>query len=45
MISMPFVGAKRQNAHKNAVDATKAAGVKQIIYTSLVNAMMKQIHQ
>ena len=38
MISMPFVGAKRQNAHKNAVDAAKAAGVKQIIYTSLVNA-------
>lgn len=38
LISMPFVGVKRQNAHKNAVDAAKAAGVKQIIYTSLVNA-------
>lgn len=38
LISMPFVGPKRQNAHKNAVDAAKAAGVKQIIYTSLVNA-------
>ncbi|MDS0525960.1 NAD(P)H-binding protein [Clostridium sp. SHJSY1] len=38
LISMPFVGAKRQNAHKNVVDAAKAAGVKQIIYTSLVNA-------
>lgn len=38
LISMPFVGKKRQNAHKNAVDAAKAAGVKQIIYTSLVNA-------
>ena len=38
LISMPFVGAKRQNAHKNAVDAAKAAGVKKIIYTSLVNA-------
>lgn len=38
LISMPFVGAKRQNAHKNAVDAAKAAGVKQIVYTSLVNA-------
>ena len=38
LISMPFVGAKRQNAHKNAVDAAKAAGVSQIIYTSLVNA-------
>lgn len=35
---MPFVGAKRQNAHKNVVDAAKEAGVKQIIYTSLVNA-------
>ena len=37
-ISMPFVGAKRQKAHKNAIDAAKAAGVKQVIYTSLVNA-------
>ena len=38
LISMPFVGAKRQNAHKNVVDAAKEAGVQQIIYTSLVNA-------
>ena len=38
LISMPFVGAKRQAAHKNAVDAAKEAGVKQIVYTSLVNA-------
>lgn len=38
LISMPFVGAKRQAAHKNCVDAAKAAGVKQIVYTSLVNA-------
>lgn len=38
LISMPFVGAKRQNAHKNVVDAAKEAGVSQIIYTSLVNA-------
>lgn len=38
LISMPFVGAKRHNAHKNVVDAAKKAGVKQIIYTSLVNA-------
>ena len=38
LISMPFVGAKRQAAHKNAVDAAKKAGVKKIIYTSLVNA-------
>lgn len=38
LISMPFVGEKRQNAHRNVVDAAKEAGVKQIIYTSLVNA-------
>lgn len=38
IISAPFVGEKRQNAHKNAVDAAKAAGVKKIVYTSLVNA-------
>jgi len=38
LISMPFVGKKRQNAHKNVVDAAVQAGVKQIIYTSLVNA-------
>lgn len=38
LISMPFVGEKRQNAHKNVVDAAIKAGVKQIIYTSLVNA-------
>ena len=38
LISMPFVGPKRQAAHKNAVDAAKKAGVKKIIYTSLVNA-------
>ena len=38
LISMPFVGPKRQRAHKNCVDAAKEAGVKKIIYTSLVNA-------
>ncbi|MBR2685803.1 MAG: NAD(P)H-binding protein [Erysipelotrichaceae bacterium] len=38
LISMPFVGPKRQAAHKNCVDAAKKAGVKKIIYTSLVNA-------
>ncbi|RPA60958.1 nucleoside-diphosphate sugar epimerase [Aerococcus agrisoli] len=38
LISMPFVGAKRQAAHRNVVDAAKAAGIKKIIYTSLVNA-------
>lgn len=38
LISMPFVGVKRQTAHKNAIDAAKQAGVKQVVYTSLVNA-------
>ncbi len=38
IISAPFVGSKRQNAHKNAIDAAKADGVKKVIYTSLVNA-------
>ncbi|WP_080146007.1 NmrA family NAD(P)-binding protein [Marinilactibacillus piezotolerans] len=38
IISAPFVGKKRQQAHKNAVDAAKKAGVSRILYTSLVNA-------
>jgi len=38
LISMPFVGPKRRQAHKNVIDACVAAGVKQIVYTSLVNA-------
>ena len=38
LISMPFVGPKRQAAHKNAVTAALKAGVRQVIYTSLVNA-------
>lgn len=38
LISMPFVGEKRQKAHKNVIDAAKAAGISKIIYTSLVNA-------
>ena len=38
LISMPFVGPKRQNAHKNAVMAALKAGVRRIVYTSLVNA-------
>lgn len=38
LISMPFVGEKRRNAHKNAVDAAIAAGVKKIVYTSVVGS-------
>ncbi|MDN4473727.1 NAD(P)H-binding protein [Demequina zhanjiangensis] len=38
VVSMPFVGPKRRAAHKNAVDACVAAGVRQVVYTSLVNA-------
>ncbi|WEV39652.1 NAD(P)H-binding protein [Lactobacillus sp. ESL0684] len=38
LISMPFVGEKRQRAHKNVIDAAKEAGVSKIVYTSLVNA-------
>lgn len=39
IISSPFVGEKRRNAHKNAVDAAIKAGVEKIVYTSLVNAL------
>lgn len=38
LISMPFVGEKRRQAHKNVIDACLASGVQQIVYTSLVNA-------
>ncbi|MDW8803126.1 NmrA family NAD(P)-binding protein [Clostridium sp. A1-XYC3] len=38
LISMPFVGEKRRNAHKNAIDAAVAAGVKKVIYTSIVGS-------
>lgn len=38
MISMPFVGEKRRNAHKNLVDACVKANVKQVIYTSVLSA-------
>jgi len=37
IISMPFVGEKRQAAHKNACDAAKKVGAK-VVYTSLANA-------
>ena len=38
LISMPFVGAKRRAAHKNAVDAAAASGVSKIVYTSIVGS-------
>ena len=40
LISMPFVGEKRRQAHKNAVDACVKANVKQIIYTSVLSAAL-----
>jgi NAD(P)H dehydrogenase (quinone) len=36
LISLPQVGEKRRMMHKNAIDAAIEAGVKKIIYTSLV---------
>lgn len=38
LISMPFVGPKRREAHKSAVDACVKAGVKRLVYTSIVGA-------
>lgn len=38
LISMPFVGEKRRQAHKNVVDACVRSNVKQIIYTSVLSA-------
>jgi len=38
LISMPFVGEKRRNAHKAAIDAAVAVGIKKIIYTSIVGS-------
>lgn len=38
LISMPFVGPRRRAAHKNAVDAAVKAGVRRLIYTSIVGA-------
>lgn len=38
LISMPFVGEKRRQAHANAVTACVAAGVSQVIYTSVLSA-------
>lgn len=38
LISMPFVGEKRRQAHANAVTACVEAGVSQVIYTSVLSA-------
>ncbi|WEV40925.1 NAD(P)H-binding protein [Lactobacillus sp. ESL0681] len=38
LISMPFVGEKRRKAQKNAVEACVAAGVSQVLYTSVLSA-------
>nr|WP_320026292.1 NmrA family NAD(P)-binding protein [uncultured Acetobacterium sp.] len=38
LISMPFVGERRRNAHKTAIDAAVEVGVKKIVYTSIVGA-------
>ena len=38
LISMPFVGEKRRQAHKNFVQACVKAGVRQVIYTSVLSA-------
>lgn len=38
LISMPFVGERRRQAHKNAIDAAVKAGVRKIVYTSIVGS-------
>jgi len=38
LISVPQVGEKRRTMHKNAVDAAVKAGVRRIVYTSIVGA-------
>ena len=38
LISMPFVGEKRRAAQKKALDAAVKAGVKRLVYTSIVGA-------
>ena len=38
LISMPFVGPRRREAQKKAADAAVAAGVKRLVYTSIVGA-------
>ena len=43
LISMPFVGPKRRAAQKKALDAAVKAGVKKLVYTSIVGAGEKDI--
>ena len=43
LISMPFVGPRRINAHKTAIDAAVKANVDRIVYTSIVGAGEKDI--
>lgn len=43
LVSMPFVGQKRRDAHKNALDAAVKSGVQKIVYTSVVGAGDKDI--
>lgn len=38
LISMPFVGEKRRQAHKNVIEACVKANVKQILYTSVLSS-------
>lgn len=43
LISMPFVGPRRRAAHKTAIDAAVNAGVRKLVYTSIVGAGHKDI--
>lgn len=43
LISMPFVGPKRRATQKKALDAAVKAGVKKLVYTSIVGAGEKDI--
>lgn len=38
LISVPQVGEKRRTMHKNAIDAAVKAGIKKLVYTSIVGA-------
>ena len=42
LISMPFVGEKRRDAHKAAIDAAADCGVKKVVYTSIVGAGVEE---